>query len=619
MERATARQGRLAEERQAEEQRREEAELARLEQQRLREEQTRRVEELRLEQLLQSVLRVSVRDTNEALRLTLNDVRQTQMRSIDSRHMDAEQRHACARDEAITQRAEQNFENVRNLESNVERRTMMMQERHELRKVAFHAEQQNLEDEMFLEIKTHLHGKEDSELREQRLREQFKSQRADKYQDLLSKNDLEAKAFQATATMEMQSLKWTNRYKVDEIEPKFRQNFIKLSSEVAADRAWFDFIFDRRQDMLAAHNRLMLDDLDAGQEPTGLTEEIAMTIRPLPAELREQAARLAVAARGEDSGSIQNSPTESTSPTELATTSKQFPTGFEEFPMLAESERAPGSPRSRRISSADDALLLNSAFAWMTGAIEEGVPQANINRSSGLSRTRRVSRHDRPNPRTSQSLASPSTPSPSGWLQPEQVLALSPSSMDPLSITSPSLTIQKSFIPPTSPTTLHGSKTKTSNSLGSTTPVPKLIIPPRPPYDRQLAVEQSISGIHQSRVLGGLVPTSPQEEANRLKQLNNLIFRRQASTTFVGSSSSSSSSSDSLPISSMVRSIAPSASIAKTPSPRSSVTSRSSGDGFFLHSLISAATNTATAAAGPSNANLSPVRYPVRLSQLLEG
>ena len=606
MERANARQRRQEEERRAEERRREEAELARLEEQRLREEEARRVEELRLEQLLHSVLRVSVKETSEALRLTLNDVRQTQMRSLGSRHTDAEQRHARALEEALTRQAKQNFDNVRNLELNVERRTTMMRERHSLREEVFQEERRNLEDEMRREIQMHLRGKQDSELQEQHLRQQFHSQQADKYRELLSKNDLEVRAFRATAAMEMQSLRWVNRHKVDEIEPKFSLNLDKLSREVAADRAWFDFVFTRRQNMLTAHTRLMLEDLDAGQEPIGLTEEIAMTIRPLHADLWQEA-RLA------DSGSIQHSPTEIAFPTELATTSKQLPTSFESLPTLAKLGRTPGSPRSPR-SPADDALLLNSAFTWMTGAIEEGVPQTNINRSSGPTRTRRVSRRDRPLPRLSLTPVSPSIPSPSTWMkssvqQPRHV-TLSPSSTDPQSITYPPLEVQMAIssswrIPP------HSLEVQTSDAQTSEPPVPKLDIPPQPAYQGQTALEQAPSATHQARILGGLVPTCPREEANRLKMFNNLIHRQAATNS---ATSSSCSSADSLPIMSTS-----STAMATTSSPqshRSSATSRSSSDSLFLHSLVIFGTSTATAAARPSMASLSPVSPIPRLGQL---
>ncbi|KAJ9611593.1 hypothetical protein H2200_004777 [Cladophialophora chaetospira] len=608
LERANVLQRQLEEERRADERRREEAELARLEELRLREEEERRLEAARLEQELQRTLRLSIEETNDVLRRAWNEVRQTQMRSLDSRHLDAERQHTRALEDATTQQERQNVETMRSMESNIARRTTMMQQRHEAEKEIFKQEQQDLEDDLFLQIQMHLRGKQDKETRERRLREQFQNEQESRNQDLVTKHDVETKAFQANAAMEMQSLKWVNRHRMDELEPQFRFEVDKLMRDVARDRAWFDLVCERRQNMVDAHCRLMIEALEAGQEPVGLTEEIATTIRPLISDVQKETKTSALA-QGTASGTIQSPGEESskqmlsaspasTSPAEsfceLATDSQQ---------LLKRLGSEPANLERRITEPTRDPLVSNTAFAWMTCAVDVGSSQ-KPNRATGLTRTRRVSRHDRPRPRLDMSRVSPTTTQPSGMrsgtAQP-QLLVLSPSIADPLTPTLPLLAdhIMEAPITPTSPTIRE--PRQSSSQASSPTVVPAILSP-------QQTSPKDLSPTHQARVLGGLIPTTSREEVNRLTRINNLIHRRQTSLATTSSNSSSSSSADSLLIASSPMS---------PTSHRSSATSRASADSLSLHSLVSAATNTATAAAEASSStrqmgmsSVSPVSLP---------
>ncbi|KIW69320.1 hypothetical protein PV04_05202 [Phialophora macrospora] len=567
MEQQIVRERRREEERRESERRRQEAELARLEAEQLREQEAMRAEEARLEQHLQRILRLSVEESCGRLEHAWNETRLSQMYSLDNRHMAAERHHIQSRDEAMIQQTRENERTFQRMESNIKKRMSDEQERHTLESANFTSEQQNLEDDMFLEIQLHLRGKQDRETRERRLQARFQEQRWERHQQLLAKHELETQTLRTHAKMERQGLELANNSKMYKIEHNSRTAMENLSRDVVADRAWFDFLNQRRQNMVAAHRRLMLEALEGGQEPVGLTEEVAMTVGPFIADVQpgrevkvsqylEAMEGMERSAREPWKETLSPSPTRSASPTysfvQLATTSQQLLENLEAAP-------TPGNPGSPPAATASELLLSNSAFAWMTGATPEDGSQANNaagSRAPGLSRSRRVSRHERPHPRT----------------------PISPSMAN-------------------KPRNLRTSSEAPSSSQDGPAPnLPTLSISTEPTTQ---AHSLTTHETQQARVLGGLVPVVARTEDRRRRLMSALTHKRQSSST------SSASSSDSLltPSTPYSTPTSPFASVSPSPtSHRSSATSRSSGDSLFLHSLIGAATTTAATATRPATA-----------------
>ncbi len=185
----------------------------------------------------------------------------------------------------MTRQREENGELLNTMESNINKRTASIGERHQSEVDAFNAEQQDLEDDMFLEIQMHLRGKQDKDVREKRLQDKFLAQRQEKLAELGTRHRSQAEALQANAAMELQGVRLANDAKMARLEHKYRVDLEALVTDVGADRAWFRFLSERQQRMVLANNRLMLAALEEGRDPEGLTEEGAMTVGPFITDL----------------------------------------------------------------------------------------------------------------------------------------------------------------------------------------------------------------------------------------------------------------------------------------------------------------------------------------------
>ncbi|OCT47908.1 hypothetical protein CLCR_03278 [Cladophialophora carrionii] len=628
MERRTPRERRREEQRGEAERRRLEAELARLEAERLRELEARRAQEERLEQQLQRVLRLSVEESCRRLEQAWNETRVSQMHSLDSRHATIERQYLQGRDEAIIQQTRKHERTSQQMISNIEKRMSDIEERHTMEMATFTTEQQNFEDDMLLEIQVHFRGKQDREARECRLQEHFREECWERHQPLRAKHELETHALRANAQMEMQALESAYSGNMAEIDLNFRTAMQDLYREVAADRAWFDFLSQRRQNMVAEHARLMLEALGTGQDPVGLTEEVARTIGPFIGDVQpgrgvtvsEYLEHLDGMRQGRSAGqpwmeTLSPSPTGSASPThsfvDLAATSRQLLKNLEADPAPVNLVGPPPpAAAAAAVMPANELLLTNSAFAWMTGATPNDALPVNDTASSscasGLRRSRWVSRH-RPHPHPHlRTPASHSTATASSGCiissapQPCQ-FGPTASSPDDHALTVPPLDINKTR----NPTALSEAPRRPQNDPTPTNPAVRISAEATSPTG--VPVKPNAHEGRQDRVLGGLVPILPREEDRHLRWTNALTHRRQQSPS-TGSASSSDSlvlvTTTSRPCSTTTRRTTATFSSFSPSSPptshRSSATSRSSGDSLFLHSLISTATAaTAAAARGP--------------------
>jgi hypothetical protein len=600
LERQTAREHREEELRRAKERQREEAELARLEEQRLREEEERRVEEARLERLLRQTLRDSVLESCRALQQAWASVRSTELHSLDSRHVASEQQHATAQADALVEQTRQSEEAFRAMDDNIARRKSTMEERHRAELAAFTSDQHSLEDEVFLQVQLHLRGKPDKGTREQRLQELLQQHRLAAHREFLTRQRRESRRLEADAKMERQGLSLANESAMASIEQIFRMNYEKLATAVAADRKWFNLLLERRQNMIDADRRLMLEALDAGQDPSGLTRETAATIGPFlndTADLSTVTASQSFAAEGcseEQSGDMLSvglaASSRSTTPTpslvELATVSEQLLEKLEHTASPATSKRGLSK-------SANDQLVLNSAFAWMTGAIEIKPTKPKdrpIVPPSGLVRSHAVSRRARPHTRRVSAVSTASSaddmiPSP---LQPR--IAISPASDAPSEPNTPGWPLQAQPL-------------YVSNGLGAASPA--LLTTCGTHGSTRPGLKIPLPDVPQDRVLGGFVPVTASAETGLRNLINSPRHRRQASSTDT-SGSLASASSQATSMSTFFSPIGTS-----DPPLAKRVKDETCGDGLLLHRLIISPTNAGTmprsASLAASMSSVSPI------------
>lgn len=258
----------------------EEEELRRLEQLRLQEEERKRLEKEKEEKEYRRVLRISVTERIEALQSAFGELTRSQQQALDQKHLLAEQAQSMAHEEDATRQRKEDEGLIAKMEANIKRRTSCIGEKQKSELTAFEKEQEQAEDDMFLQIQLHLQGKPNKELREQRLRDELTKQRDQKLEAINKRFGSEFEALNQNAAMEMNILKWTSERRLQEIETRYDHELRTLVATVTTDRAWFDYLVERRQNMLSANSRLMLEAVDSDQEVVGLTEDVAMTIGP---------------------------------------------------------------------------------------------------------------------------------------------------------------------------------------------------------------------------------------------------------------------------------------------------------------------------------------------------
>lgn len=255
-------------------------ELRRLEQERLEEEERKRNEKEREEKECRRVLRISVEEQLELLLTTFAELRRSQQQALDSRHLLAERSHSDAREVKTRVQIQKNRDVVTKMEANIERRTNSIEEKRQSELTAFAKESEQAEDDLFLQIQLHLQGKPNKEAREQRLRDELAKQRDQKLEAVNKRFESEIAALKQNATMEMGILERTAASRLAEIGARCDHEFRDMLANVTTDRAWYDFLMERRQNMVLEHSRLMVEAIDNNQEVVGLTEDVAMTIGP---------------------------------------------------------------------------------------------------------------------------------------------------------------------------------------------------------------------------------------------------------------------------------------------------------------------------------------------------
>jgi hypothetical protein len=320
----------------------------------------------------------------------MNGLIGTQKQRLDGRHLRVEQLRSGERDAAIEKRHKEAQELQTEIESNVNGRAALVARKHQSELDVFNAEQDEREDDLFLDIQMHLHGKTDKEARERRLQEKFKKQRDEKRQDLIAKQSSETKALTINATMELDILKRATDDKMAKVKHAYLQELEMAKVSVAADLAWFRVVSERRLNMVSANKRLMLEALNAGDEPRGLTEELAARIGPFVSHSQPKIIprRHNASRRGPENSqqkhirqaSAASSMSQPPSPTlvELTVTSEHLLSNLNPETPSSHGDRIPTTASATNLST-------NSAWAWMTGTNQAGADSSRLS-AKGLTR-----------------------------------------------------------------------------------------------------------------------------------------------------------------------------------------------------------------------------------------
>ena len=347
---------RQREEEEERERKREEAELARLEQIRLEEEAAREREREEAERQLRDALRLSIQEDAVMLMSSLKELLHAQHIALDDRQGAEEDRliAALGKDgEVLAKNAEML---LANMQKNVKRRmdqlkVNQLREAHELSQ-----KQEDQEDDVFLQMQTHLKNKPNREQREKRLLEAMKREQEEETTQLKKKHGDDLTALEGVAVMEIEGLKRSGDLRRKKAKKDFDREMTQLLKKVAGDRIWFGVIWERRIEMMEEHGRMMVCDLEAGREPLGLTEEHAKTIMPLPVRVERAVFMLGDQQhRQHEADSIQHTPVELEAPMNIPRKPVLFDTDATEPSLLAES--------STETSAWNDIVNLRKDFA----------------------------------------------------------------------------------------------------------------------------------------------------------------------------------------------------------------------------------------------------------------
>jgi hypothetical protein len=279
-----------------EERRREAEELARLEQMRLEEEERREKEDKEMERQRVEVMKMSVKEREVFLKETMGKIIHFQQSTLTSRHemevhsciatLEQEESHRRLEAEAMTRR----------IISNIERRMKTLKNKHKAELDALDTKEHD-SDDIFVNVQIFVAGKLTREEQERRATEEFVNgfkREVEKMQKAKDKARFEERSkIEERQKTDIKTLEEHSRMEqgvVDRSNERInlvamrcrREKMDSLGLAISVDRKWFELVTERRMRMLERHCGQMLIDLEAGQEPVGLTEAMVPTLLPLP-------------------------------------------------------------------------------------------------------------------------------------------------------------------------------------------------------------------------------------------------------------------------------------------------------------------------------------------------
>jgi len=133
-------------------------------------------------------------------------------------------------------------------------------------------------------MQIYLRDKPNREQREKRMQDIFQQQQQEMQASLQSKHDDERRSLEVSIQYESEGLQLAQRTRLESIEEQFQSSLRRLGWHIGCNRQWFELVSTRRIGMLKECRRLVLKQLEAEQDPVGLSEEQAKHIGPtLPA------------------------------------------------------------------------------------------------------------------------------------------------------------------------------------------------------------------------------------------------------------------------------------------------------------------------------------------------
>jgi len=262
----------------------EELMLAKLEEARLLEEIAKREAEEEAEKVFRQTLLESSKEECQMLMSSLMQIINFQHAAFMSKHEAKQQ--SCIPKSPIQQATAlgESFTSASWLQENILKRTKALhtEQREEWEQLLRQADEE--EDDMFMQIHMYLRYKPNREQREKRMRDTFQQQQQEKQAALQIKHEDELRRLELSTQCENGGLKRAQSVRLEPVEEQFQSSLRQLGWHIGCDRQWFQLVSTRRIEMLKEHKRLVLEQLEAEQDPVGLTEERARYIGPtLPA------------------------------------------------------------------------------------------------------------------------------------------------------------------------------------------------------------------------------------------------------------------------------------------------------------------------------------------------
>ncbi|KAK5082025.1 hypothetical protein LTR05_007167 [Lithohypha guttulata] len=270
----------------AEEERRRQIEeeliLARLEEERLLAEIARREAEEEAERQLLEILLHSSKEELGSMADKLQQIINFQRAALSSTHMRRERAITNEQQARMLEITKENNRLSAWLDQNVRRRQEALHNRHNQEREQMIQQVEQEEDDLFMEMTMYLRDKPNRAQRESKMRETFQKQQQDKQEQLINKHKQERDKLAMGTEHEYEGLRKSVQTKMEPIEIRSKATLRTLGNQIGCDRRWFEVISERRVQMLTKHELIVIEQVGTGQEPIGLTEDVASGLQPLP-------------------------------------------------------------------------------------------------------------------------------------------------------------------------------------------------------------------------------------------------------------------------------------------------------------------------------------------------
>lgn len=254
--------------------------LARLEEARLLEEIAKREAEEEAERLFRRTLIESSEEECQTLMRTLMQIINFQHAALMSNHEAEEHSWLQGKEMQQALALEESSMMASWLEENISKRTQTLhnKQREEWERLLRQGEEE--EDDMFMQMHMYLRDKPNREQREKRMRDTFHQQQQEKQEALRKKHEEERRKLELSTYYENEGFQRAQNNRLDPSDEQFQASLQQLGRQNGCDRRWFQFVNTRRIGMVKEHKRLVLAQLEAEDDPVGLTEEQARNIEP---------------------------------------------------------------------------------------------------------------------------------------------------------------------------------------------------------------------------------------------------------------------------------------------------------------------------------------------------